>query len=120
MIDSCITLSKVNFVFGITSKLANNSLETVISWILSYNSYSFKNKLCKASPCYLRGFERYVVFLALGSIDGGKRVLRTSRYDLLMRAVNEKRPKKKKKTFDRLNVSYNHSGCFELGDNNNE
>lgn len=41
---------------------------------------------------YLRGFERYVVFLPLDSIDGGKRVLRISRYDLLMRAVNGKRP----------------------------
>lgn len=41
---------------------------------------------------YLRVFERYAVFLPLGSISGGKRVLRISRYDLLMRAVNGKRP----------------------------
>lgn len=54
---------------------------------------------------YLHGFKRCVVFLPLGRIDGGKRVLRISRYDLPMRAVNRKAP-----TLSVLNVSYNHSG----------
>lgn len=63
---------------------------------------------------YLHGFKRDVVFLPLGRIDGGKRVLRISRYDLPMRAVNGKNT-----NFERLKCFLQPQWRFELDVDNN-